>query len=120
MPEEDEPLDPQIEALRLRLMRLLRGGLILGFGALAVVVALVYRFAGPADRAAPPPPAPGAAVAVALPEGARVVGTAVGTDRLALTLELPDGRTVIRVVDTGGRPIVTYTLGLGPGDPAHR
>ena len=107
MREEDEPLDPQIEALRLRLMRLMRGGLIFGIGALVLVVALVYRFAGPADSA----PVPVAReVPIAVPEGAELVGTAIGSDRLALTLRMPDGRTVIRVVDTGGRPVVEYSL----------
>lgn len=108
MSDEDEPLDPRIEALRLRLMRLLRGGLIFGIGALVLAVALVYRFAPGSDSAVVPL---AREVPVALPEGARLVGTAIGTDRLALTLKLPDGRTVIRVVDTAGRPVVTYDLG---------
>ena len=113
MRDEDEPLDPQIEALRQRLMRLLRGGLILGFGAVLLVVALVYRFAGPDDRAALPlAPAAGTgrSVAVKLPQGARLVETAIGPNRLALTLEMPDGARIVRVVDASGRRVVDYVL----------
>ena len=107
MADEDEPLDPQIEALRVRLMRLMRGGLIFGIGALVLVVALVYRFGPGSDSA---PVAVARDVPIAVPAGAELVGTAVGSDRLALTLRMPDGRTVIQVVDTGGRLVVSYRL----------
>ena len=117
MNDEDEPLDPQIEALRIRLMRLMRGGLIFGLGALVLMLALIYRFAPAGDRpsdipgeSVAPSPVAGVDVPITLPQGARLVDTAVGTDRLALTLQMPDGRTVIRVVNTSGREIVSYRL----------
>ena len=113
MNDEDEPLDPQIEALRIRLMRLMRGGLIFGLGALVLMLALIYRFAPTGDRAdvsVAAAPVADLDVPIALPAGARLVGTAVGIDRLALTLQMSDGRTVIRVVDTSGRKIVSYRL----------
>ena len=117
--DDEPPLDPALESLRWRLMRLMRGGMILGLGAVVLVAALIWRFGGAAgdDRpdAAPAPIAvPGAlmggTVDVALPRGARVVGTAVGSDRLALTLQTANGRTVIHVVDTTGRLVVRYRL----------
>ena len=113
MSDEDEPLDPEIEALRVKLMRLMRGGLIFGLGALVLMLALIYRFAireDSRDEARPEPARAALTVPVELPSGARLTDTAVGTDRLALTIQMPDGRTVVQVVDTAGRLIVSYEL----------
>ena len=115
---EDEPLDPKVEAVRRKLVRLLAvsgGVMVLGFA--AFIVAVVYRLnagegSAPQDvrGVSAAPGAPGAAVALDLPEGAEITGTAVSDHRIALTLRLPDGRRVIRVHDTGGRMVVEYVL----------
>ena len=107
MADTDEPLDPKVEAVRRKLVRLLAvsgGVMVLGFAAL--IVAIVYRLnAGEGSVIAP-----AAAVELALPEGAAVAGTAVSEGRIALTLRMPDGRRLIRVHDTSGRLVVQYDL----------
>ena len=115
----DPPLDPQVEAVRRRMVRLLAvGGAVMVLGFVALIVAVVYRLnagddsadggsgAGRAGLASAPP----ISARIALPPGARVENTAVSRDRIALTLALPDGRRMIRVHDTAGRLVVQYDL----------
>ena len=103
-----EPLDPKVEAIRRKLVRLLAvSGAIMVMGFVAIVIAVVYRLNGGDDSAGTVTAGP---VPLVLPQGARVTGTAVSDSRIALTLSLPDGRRVIRVHDTGGRLVVQYDL----------
>ena len=107
---EDEPLDPKVEAVRRKLVRLLAvsgGIMVVGFA--AVVIAIVYRLNAPADSG-PVNARTVGPVMLTLPQGATVTGTAVSNERIALTLALPDGRRLIRVHDTGGRLVVQYDL----------
>lgn len=110
----DEPLDPRVEAVRRKLVRLLAvGGGVMVLGFAALVVAVVYRVNAGSDSARPAAvsaPVTLAPVALAVPAGARVTGTAVSDGRIALTLTLPDGRRVIRVHDTRGQLVVQYDL----------
>ena len=103
---KDEPLDPKVEAVRRKLVRLLAvsgGVMLLGFAAL--IVAVLYRL-----NAEPDVPVAAGTREIAVPDGATVLSTAISANRVALTLRLPDGSRVIRVHDTEGRLVVEYAL----------
>ena len=105
MADTEEPLDPKVEAVRRKLVRLLvvSGG-IMALGFAALIIAVVYRLNAGDDIVV------AGNVDLVLPEGAEIVDTAIGSSRLAVTMRLPDGRREIRVFDTSGRLVVTYTL----------
>ena len=107
----DAPLDPHVEAVRRKMVRLLVwGGGVMALGFAALVVAVVYRLNAGDGSSASIVATPPVSATIALPEGAEVTGTAVSDARIALTLRLPDGRRLIRVHDTRGRLVVQYTL----------
>jgi hypothetical protein len=96
---EDKPLDPAVERIQARLRRLiLISAATLGVGFLAVLVAVVFRVST-LDRRAP---ADGWRSTLEIPAGARLVGTALDGERVALTVE-----------DAAGRRILVYELATG-------
>ncbi|WP_051631002.1 hypothetical protein [Afifella pfennigii] len=115
---EEEPLDPAAERVRRRLVRLLMisfGTLFLGF--VAVFGAIVYKlglFGGPQEQpqapsAAPSPPLPVGGPTSALmpvPEGARILSTAIDGSRILLHLQGRDGDEELLVVDAASGTIV--------------
>jgi len=101
---EDAPLDPAQERLRRKLVRLLFvSGAIMMLGLIAVFAAIVYKVSEGRQTAAAPAPALSAAAPVsgpiAIPAGYRLTGTALDGGRALLTLEGPDGATLILLVD---------------------
>ena len=108
---EEKPLDPAVERVQRRLRRLiLISGLTLGLGMFAVLLAIVYRLMIYEPKARPAIVA-GAAVPtlkrsdLGLPDGARLVATALDGDRLALTYEAASGTLVI-VLDLRSKAMV--------------
>ncbi|KQT88161.1 hypothetical protein [Aurantimonas sp. Leaf443] len=105
--EEDAPLDPATERLRRKMLRLLAlsvGTLILGV--MAVLAAIVYKSSAPDLPAAGAPP-----LALALPQGAQVLESALDGDRALLRLSL-DGRQALYLVAlSDGAILARYDLG---------
>ena len=108
--DSDEPLDPKVEAIRRKLVRLLAvSGGIMALGLAAVVIAIVYRVQAGGDNAGGDATV-SRTVPLVLPAGAEILATAIGSDRLAVTLRRSDGSREILVVDTQGRTLITYEL----------
>jgi hypothetical protein len=94
-PDPDEtPLDPAQERIVQKVRRLALGSsLIMMLGVLLVLGVIGYRLFATAERGTPDIEA-----LVELPKGARVVSTAVGDGRLAVTVEIA-GRYEVRFFD---------------------
>lgn len=99
---DEKPLDPAVERLQRRMRRLiLISGLTLGVGILAVFLAIVYKLMTYEPKGRPAAIAQGSAVPtlkradLGIPADARLAGTALDGDRLALTYEAAGGATVI-------------------------
>ena len=116
--DEDKPLDPAVEQVSRRIRRLmLISALTLGFGLVAVFLAIGYRLMTWQPK---PPPvlAAGAAVptldraTLGLPAGARLVTTALDGDRLALGFETATG-TMIVVIDLRTKAMVDRLVVAG-------
>ncbi len=100
--ENEPPLDPAQERLRRKLVRLLlfSGGIMM-LGLIAVFAAIVYKV-GETGRAPPAGSLSAAAPAegeIAVPAGYRLVATALAGERALLTLEGPDGGSLLLLVD---------------------
>ena len=91
---DEAPLDPAQARIVQKIRRLALGStLIMVLGILLVLGVIGYRLFATAERATPDIEA-----LVALPKGARVVSTAVGEGRLAVTIEI-GGVTEVRFFD---------------------
>jgi hypothetical protein len=110
--EEEKPLDPAVEKVRRKLVRFVAINLGLLFIALmAVVAALVYK-----SRTAAPSggevgielPSPDGVVEgqIPLPASARIVSQSLSGNRIALSLELPDGGRAIYIYDIASRRMI--------------
>lgn len=103
--DEDNKPDPAFEAIRAKMVRFFVINMAFLFAALMVVVgALVYKAlqkpaAVATAPALPADPANAAEVKLAIPAGAKLLGSSVTADRVALDLELGDGSREIRVHD---------------------
>ena len=88
---DETPLDPAQERIVQKVRRLALGSsLIMMLGILLVLGVIGYRLFTTADRGTPDIEA-----LVALPKGARVLSTAIGEGRLAVTIEI-GGVTEVR------------------------
>ncbi len=84
-------------------------GIMIVVGLAVIGVTIAKRLSGAGDSSAEQLPAATAVGApqavgdhdIALPRGARLIGTALDGNRLALRLELVDGRAAILLVDAG-------------------
>lgn len=84
-------------------------GIMIVVGLAVIGVTIAKRLSGAGDTSAEQPTAATAVGApqavgdhdIALPRGARLIGTALDGNRLALRLELADGRAAILLVDAG-------------------
>jgi hypothetical protein len=91
---DDRPLDPAAERIVAKVRRLMAiSVLFTGLAVAAVLGVIGYRVFRGEGSAAPP-----GDVSVSLPRGAKVVGTAVNEDRLAVTIEV-GGHTEIHLFD---------------------
>ena len=114
--DDDKPLDPQVERVRRRMVRLLMISIgIMVVGLMAVFGSIVYKINQADDDGAENPPAATATGAmlkdarIPLPAGARVTASSLNDNRLVLTLELASGRQQIVVFDTAeARIVATY------------
>ena len=108
--QEEEPLDPAVEAIRVKMVRRLAiSGGIMMLGLMAVLISIVYKVTQDSS------PAPKAAVAstnneIVIPTGAQVMQTSQASGRITLTLRLQDGSTAIQVHDASGALVASYAV----------
>ena len=103
--DEEPPLDPAVERVRRKLVRLLIGSFgIMILGLIAVFSTIVYRLTDepgvPAERANTVP----ATANIALPNGAKVLSASVSGSRTLLHIHVPGeahGRLVVIETDSG-------------------
>lgn len=102
---DEPPLDPAVERVRRKLVRLLIGSFgIMILGLIAVFSTIVYRLTSdagsPAGRAGSEP----AIVNVSLPGGAKVLSTSISGARTLIHIEVPGethGRLIVMETDSG-------------------
>ncbi len=108
--QEEEPLDPAVEAIRVKMVRLLAiSGGIMMFGLMAVLISIVYKVTQD-DVPKAKPVAVDTVNELVIPTGARIVQSSQADGRLMLTLELPDGSTRVQLHDLKGGLISSYTI----------
>lgn len=111
--EEEMPLDPALERVRRKMMRLMFVSIgIMMVGLMAVLAAIVYK-AGKslpatvsASSSAGVPVEPGFEGRIALPQGAEIVSTALDGDHVLLQLQLAQGTKQILVYSLSGNRII--------------
>lgn len=115
----DEPLDPNAERVRRRLVRFAAINIGILFVAVMLVLgAIVYKTfreepapaAGP-DEAPAPPTSETVEGRIVLPQGARIVSQSLSGTRLSLQLALSDGSTQFIIYDTRtGRAVGRFAV----------
>ena len=110
MSNEEEPLDPAVEAVRVKMVRLLAiSGGIMMLGLMAVLLSIVYKVTRDVD-----PKASVETIArqadLDIPRGARVMQANRDGKSLVLTLRLPDNSTQILVYNLAGVLQSTYSV----------
>ncbi len=108
---EDEPLDPQVEAIRRKMVRLLAvSGGIMAVGLMTVLIAVVYRVNSGDAPAAESAKGSGEPVAVTVPANATISAARADDTGMSMTLTLDNGATEIRRFDTAGRLVGRYVV----------
>ena len=108
--QEEEPLDPAVEAIRVKMVRLLAiSGGIMMLGLMAVLVSIVYKVTQDSEPKAKPVAA-NPVNEVVVPAGSQIMTTSHSDGRLMLTLKLADGSTQIQLHDLQGKLITTYAV----------
>lgn len=104
--EPEKPLDPAMEKVRRKMIRLLAISIgVMMAGLMAVLFAIVYKMNSRADAAAPEtalaaPTGEGMMTGeIALPEGAQINGQSLSGNRILFDLSLPDGTREFAVYD---------------------
>lgn len=98
--EDDKPLDPKVEAIRVKMVRLLMvSGGIMMVGLMTVLLAIVYKITQSGDQSAARLVTE---AELTLPEGATISETSISDDKIALTLSLANGGREIRIFTKNG------------------
>jgi hypothetical protein len=120
--QDEKPLDPAMERVRRKMLRLLAVSIGIMFtGLMAVLIAIVYKVSnGPskpkeAGASHPPVSIPGDEAElsgkIALPAGARAISQSLSGGQLSLLIEVADGSRQIVIYDmNAGRIIARYTI----------
>ena len=118
----DKPLDPAVERVRRKMMRLMLISIgIMMIGLMAVLGAIVYKIGNRDESAKAPPVAtqggsgvpvePGFAGRIDLPDGSRIVSTALDGDNILLHVTIPSQGEKLLVYSLGeDRIIATVTV----------
>ncbi|MHC5305810.1 hypothetical protein [Bartonella sp. LJL80] len=135
--QQDKPLDPAVERVRRKLMRLMIFSVAITMLLIvAVLIAVIYKVMSPASDQTPAtaiqaeqqiPSAPAEAVpsvpiipevinrAVALPQGTRILSQSLSGDLIALETLTPEGKTELVIYDyKQGHLIAGITLQTTP------
>ncbi|MEL6947993.1 MAG: fimbrial protein [Pseudomonadota bacterium] len=116
----EEPLDPKVEEIRKKLVRLLMvSGGIMMVGLATVLIAIVYRLNSvPEDANANAATAPGIergpALLIQIPKGSRITDSTMSAQGLTLTITTQDGQQSIRFYNTKGALVRTFEVQEGP------
>jgi len=109
--EDEKPLDPAMEKVRRKMIRLL--GVSIGVmmaGLMAVLFAIVYKMnSGESDKLATSAASNGPIMSsgeIILPEGAYLNGQSLSGDRLALDVTLKGGARQIQIFDMAQQKVV--------------
>lgn len=116
---EDEPLDPRLESMRLKMVRLLAGSIgIMIAGVMAVLIVIVYKVTRDTPPEAPLSAGIGVPVdaplveRIALPEGFRPQSVSLDGNRIAFYGTSAEGLRQLHLFDTGtGNPLGSIELG---------
>lgn len=96
-PEEEQPLDPELELVRRKMLRLLVVSIgIMGIGLFAVLGAIVYKLGSGFGTAS------GDGIlesVIELPEGSSITQSHVTQNRLVLEVAGPDGQREFVIID---------------------
>ena len=106
--EEEKPLDPAMEAVRRKMVRLLAVSLgVMMIGLMAVLGAIVYKMSGK-PAAGGGLGAGGAVIAgdIILPKGAYLNSQSISGDRISLDVTLPGGAREIEVFDVVTQKVI--------------
>ena len=118
----DKPLDPAVERVRRKMMRLMLISIgIMMIGLMAVLGAIVYKIGNRDESVKAPPVAtqsgsgvpvePGFAGRIDLPDGSRIVSTALDGDNILLHVTIPGQGEKLLVYSLGeDRIIATVTV----------
>jgi len=103
---QDEPLDPKVEAIRQKMVRLLivSGGIMM-LGLMAVLAAIVYKVNTSVARSTVQSES-----TLTLPADAKIVSTAFDDGRIMLTLERSGDNREIRIFDRNGNLLNTMRI----------
>jgi hypothetical protein len=107
--DDDKPLDPAMERVRQKMVRLLAISLgVMMIGLMAVLGAIVYKMSGGRETARSGISASGAVIAgsIVLPKGAYMNGHSLSGDRISLDVTLRGGAREIEVFDMVSQKIV--------------
>ncbi len=106
--DDEKPLDPEIEAIRRRMLRLLMiSGGIMFIGLMTVLIAIVYKINQSSESSAARLVTE---AELALPAGSSITDTALADGRLMLTLKLQDGSTAIHIYNRDGAVAARYSV----------
>ncbi len=115
--DAEKPLDPAMERVRRKMVRLLVIALgIMMIGLMAVLYAIVHKMSESGKEAAPavaamPAGADEISTAITLPKGAQINGESLSRSRILFDLTLPDGKRELAIYDTAERRFVArYAL----------
>lgn len=108
--EDEEPLDPAVEAVRVKMVRLLAvSGGIMVLGLMAVLFSIVYKINQNDDATSVAITANPENV-LSVPSGSQVVSATQSDGRLTLTLQFADGSTRVQIHALNGAMIAGYTV----------
>lgn len=118
--QDDKPLDPEVEAVRRRLARLLMVSIgIMIIGLMAVLAAIVYKMSSGGDAPQPPATAtasgmlnPATDLVLRLPAGARIVSHSLSGPYLTAQVELSGGGSEIHIFNIEANETVA-TIAVG-------
>lgn len=103
--EEDKPLDPAVERVRRKMMRLMAISVgIMMVGLMAVLFAIVYKISARSEQ--PVNARDRFETILELPKGARIASQSLSGDQLTLLVEHADGKQTIILFDTIKRDVV--------------
>ncbi|GIL01989.1 MAG: hypothetical protein BroJett030_18880 [Alphaproteobacteria bacterium] len=115
--EDDKPLDPAVERVRRKMVRLMAVSIgIMMAGLMAVLLTIVYKVTARQDggRTATPEPglaAPTAEGRIELPAGARILSSDLDGGHILIRLRLAEGAERLMVYSLGeGRIIATVAI----------
>ena len=112
----ERPLDPAMERVRRKMVRLLVIALgIMMIGLMAVLYAIVHKMSESGKASAPavaaiPAGADEISASITLPKGAQINGESLSGSRILFDLTLPDGKRELAVYDTVERRFVARYL----------